>query len=171
MKKTGIGLVIMLIIGASLYLFYFLGGFNEIQVSTKNLGQIELIGIHYKGTPQNEELGQAFKKIEMLKNQHDGAILHTIYYVEPAGKLDTMEVFVGIERNWLVDEKDFDLISYDGSQAIVAEIKANRFVMPGPKKVKSKIADFANGSNLAIPNLYIDQIIGTDEVKVIGINE
>ncbi|MGY6743757.1 MAG: hypothetical protein ACXIUQ_13550 [Cecembia sp.] len=170
MKKTAIGLVLMFILAIILYVFNALGGFNEIEVSSKNLGQIELAGIYYRGTPQDAALGESFRKMENLQKSNIGAILHTIYYIEPAGKLDTMEVFVGIEKKW-ADPSDLTEKTFDASQAIVAEIKANRWVMPGPNKVKSKIESFAKNNELPLPNLFIDQIKGPEEVRVIAIQK
>jgi len=170
MKKTAIGIILMFVLGASLYLFYTLGGFNEIQVSKKDFGTIELAGIQYKGTPQNESLRQSFMEMERLQKSNEGAVIHTIYQVEPGGKLDTMEVFIGIEKKFLLTaEEDKAILSLDASNAVVAEIKANRWVMPGPKKVKTKIRDFAKKEQLPEPNLFIDQILGPESVRVIGI--
>jgi hypothetical protein len=169
MKKTIAGILILSIIAVGFYTFKALGGFNEIQISQKNLGKIELVGIHYRGTPQDESLKNSFVQIEKLQKENSGSILHTIYYIEPAGKLDTMEVFVGIERRWLEDITGKQILSLDGHEAIVAEIEANRFVMPGPNKVKSKIEEFAKSNNMPAPNVYVDQILGPEHVRVIGI--
>lgn len=170
MKKTAIGIFLMFILSAVLYVFYALGGFNEIEISKKNLGQIELAGILYRGTPQNEALGKAFREMETIQKSNEGALLHTIYYVEPTGKLDTMEVFVGVEKKW-VSENDYLSLNLNASQAIVAEISANRYVMPGPNKVKKKIESFAKSNGLPIPNIFIDQIISPDAVRVIAIKK
>ncbi|PSK98756.1 GyrI-like domain-containing protein [Cecembia rubra] len=169
MKKTVAGIILLLLIAAGLYFFNALGGFNEIKISIEDLGEIELVGIHYRGTPQDESLGNSFMLIEGLQKENSGSILHTIYYVEPAGKLDTMEVFVGIEKKWLEDISGKKILSLDGHEAIVAEIEANRFVMPGPNKVKSKIEEFAKSNNMPVPNIYVDQILGPEHVRVIGI--
>jgi hypothetical protein len=171
MKKTGIGIVLMFVLAGSLYVFYALGGFNAIQVSEMNLGEIELSGIHYRGTPQDESLRQSFLEMQRLQKSNEGAILHTIYYTEPAGKLDTMEVFVGIEKRFLPGEIEKITLKLDASKAVIAEIKASRFVMPGPNKVKSKIKDFARSQNKPEPNLFIDQIIGPESVRVISIHQ
>lgn len=169
MKKTVAGIIVLLLIASGFYLFKVLGGFNEINITKEDLGEIELVGIHYIGTPQDESLKNSFMKIEKLQKRNSGSILHTIYYVEPAGKLDTMEVFVGIEKKWLEDISGKEILSLDGHEAIVAEIKANRFVMPGPNKVKSKIEEFAKSNKMQNPNIFVDQILGPNHVRVIGI--
>lgn len=169
MKKRVAGIIVLLLIAIGFYFFKALGGFNEINISIEDLGEIELMGIHYRGTPQDESLKNSFIIMEGLQKRHSESILHTIYFVEPAGKLDTMEVFVGVEKKWLKDISGKSILSLDGHEAIVAEIKANRFVMPGPNKVKSKIEEFAKSNNMQSPNIFVDQILGPEHVRVIGI--
>ncbi|MCL6257726.1 hypothetical protein M3O96_01410 [Aquiflexum sp. TKW24L] len=169
MKKKIILISIILLAAAGLILFNGMGGFNEVQLEVIDTDKIDLLGRHFKGIPQDEKLGKAFQEMEKIKNATPGSTLHTIYFAEPAGKLDTMEVFVGLESQWMDKKIDFDQVSYSGEKAIVASIKAHRFVMPSPLKIKNKIIDFAQQNGLPEPDIFIDQIIGLDEVKVIGI--
>ncbi|EOZ99125.1 hypothetical protein A33Q_0728 [Indibacter alkaliphilus LW1] len=147
------------------------GGFEEIEISSEDLGQIELVGVHYKGTPQNPELKASFEKMEQFANANPEAFLNTIYYIEPAGKLDTMEVFVGVEKQWIENVDGLDSKSFDGSDAIIASIQGHRFVMPGPKKVQKKIEAYALENNKETPDLYIDQIFSPSKVRVIGVKK
>lgn len=171
MKKTTIGIVLMFIIGMSLYLFYALGGFNNIEITQTNLGIIELTGKTYRGIPGNESLKETFVMMEELQRSHPESRLHTIYFVEPAGKLDTMEVFVGLESKWITDKTDLTDLQFNGETAIVASIQAHRFVMPGPNRVKNEILEFAEENNLIAPKIFIDQIIGPEAVKVIALDQ
>lgn len=169
MKKTAIGIILVFVFALSLFFFYLLGGFNNIEIERQNLGQIELSGIHFLGTPVDESLKDAFRTIETLTKESEGAKLHTIYYLEPEGKRDTMEVFVGIESQWTKNQESLVSLEFDGSSAIVAHIKAHRIVMPGPEKVKNKIREFAKLNQLEEPDLYIDQIVDSNRIRVIGI--
>ncbi|MFD2200318.1 hypothetical protein [Shivajiella indica] len=169
MKKTAIGVILVFALALGLSLFYLMGGFNDIEVNQENLGQIELSGVHFQGTPMDESLKNAFLTIEDLTKENKGAKLHTIYFQEPAGKRDTMEVFVGIESKWTKNQENLIYLEFDGSAAIVAEIKSHRFVMPGPEKVKDEIREFAKNNQMEEPDLFIDQIIDSDLVRVIGI--
>lgn len=171
MKKTAIGLALMFIIGMSLYLFYALGGFNQIEITQTNLGTIELTGKIYRGIPGNESLKETFIIMEELQRNHPESRLHTIYFIEPAGKLDTMEVFVGVESRWITDKNGLTNLQFDGSTAIVANIQAHRFVMPGPNRVKNEILEFAKENRLVEPKIFIDQIIGPEAVKVIALDQ
>jgi len=168
MKKMIYFVSFLILAGSGLYVFNQLGGFNEVHVEIVNQEKFELSGRFFKGIPQDEKLGIAFKEIEEIKKANPGAALHTIYYSEPAGKLDTMEVFVGLESKWMDQEAGYDQVTYSGKNAIIATIKAHRFVMPGPLKIKNKIIAFAKVNSLPEPDIFIDQIIGPDEVKVFG---
>lgn len=171
MRKRLVAGAVFVFVCGGLLLFHSLGGFNPVQIGLVDLGEIKLTGIHFKGRPQDDGLKEAFRKVENLKNLNPGAVLHTIYFVEPAGKLDTMEVFVGLESKWLNKESELKTVSMDGDKAIVASISAHRFVMPGPNKVKTKIESFAKVQGLDQPGIFIDQIIGPNEVKVIALRD
>ena len=170
MKKKIVLISIILMAGIGLFVFNNLGGFNDVKLEVTHSEDFNLIGRHFKGIPQDEKLQMAFQEIEKIKNDNPEAVLHTIYYAEPAGKLDTMEVFVGLESKWMENKSGFDQVSYSGKNAIIATIKAHRFVMPGPLKIKKKIIDFSKDNSLPEPDVFIDQIVGLDEIKVIGIN-
>jgi hypothetical protein len=171
MKKTAIGVILVFIFALGLFFFYSLGGFNDIEIERENLGQIELSGIHFLGTPVDESLKEAFRTIETLTKETEGAKLHTIYYLEPMGKRDTMEVFVGLESQWSKNQESFVSLKLNGSSAIVAHIKAHRIVMPGPEKVKNKIREFAKLNALEEPDLFVDQIVDSNRIRVIGIKK
>ncbi|PRY88926.1 hypothetical protein [Mongoliibacter ruber] len=169
-KKPLISLIVLLALVAVIGLYMF-GGFNDIEVAHEDLGEIELAGIYYRGTPQDPELKRAFEKIEGMANDKPEAYLNTIYYIEPAGKLDTMEVFVGLEKKWTEGISGLTEKTFDGTSAIVANIQSHRFVMPGPKKVQSKIRQYAEENSLSIPDVYIDQIFSPSKVRVVGLKK
>lgn len=169
MKKWIIGSAILLfLVAVGFFQFKRLGGFNEIEVESGTSFELQLQGLAYRGTPQDEKLGKTFEqvgKIAMGKN----IPLYTLYSVEPAGKLDTMEVFVGVEAGEII--ADFEMKSFQSNQIILAKINAHKFVMPGPNKVKNKMIEFSKLNNLKSPTVFIDKIISTNEVQVIGIIE
>lgn len=163
--KIFIALVAIILIGMAVY--YLLGGFNEVEIRVIETDDIHLIGYEYRGTPQEEELVRTFQKIEALLEAHPENRLNTIYYVEPAGKLDTMTVFVGTEYN----EKmagDLEEKIIQAERAIVASLRSHRFVMPGPDKIKRIIEDYARENGLETQGIYIDRILGEDHVDVLA---
>ncbi|RAI91917.1 hypothetical protein [Algoriphagus yeomjeoni] len=146
--------------------FSKLGGNTPIEVTLIENKPENLAGITYRGTPGNEELGEIFKKMEAQKGLHPGSYLHTIYEVEPAGKLDTMVVFVGI--NQILPLADMEYRSFENNRYLLAKIKSNKWVMPDPEKVKEKLSEFAKENNLELSGIYIDKIISENEVQVIA---
>jgi hypothetical protein len=169
MKKWIIGGIILLaLVGAVLFQFNKLGGFNEIMIESLSPFELQLQGLAYRGTPQDEKLGQTFEKVLKLAKE-ESIPFYTIFVIEPAGKLDTMEVFVGVEVDKILSE--FEKKSFQSSQAVLAKINAHRFVMLGPNKVKNKIFKFSKENNLKSPTIFIDKIVSKDEVHVIGIIE
>ncbi|WP_143959631.1 hypothetical protein [Litoribacter populi] len=160
MKKALILIPAVLLLG--LLGYYLLGGFNDLELEVVQTDSIHLMGYEYRGTPQDEALPQTFQKAEGLMGE--GKTLHTIYHVEPAGKLDTMEVFVGVEYGGDMGEAKELII--ESQNAIVATMKSSPFVMPGPNKVKKRIEEFAVLNGLETQGIYIDRIVEAEHVEV-----
>ncbi|WP_111320520.1 hypothetical protein [Algoriphagus chordae] len=146
--------------------FEKLGGNTPIEITLIENSPESLAGITYRGTPGNEALGEVFKKMEAKKGLHPGSQLHTIYEVEPAGKLDTMLVFVGI--NQMHPIADLEYRSFENSSYLLAKIQSNKWVMASPKTVKEKLQTYALENNLELTGVYIDKIVSDEEVQVIA---
>ncbi len=161
-----LGIIAILFLGGAL-LFYVLGGFAPVDIENKQLSELKLMGYEYKGTPQNEKLNEIFRTIEAHKNLHPEAHLYTIYEVEPAGKSDTLVVFVGLDVE-IPDRPGLQSREFPEGPAIVASIQAHRFVMPSPAKVKQYIQEFAEENRLPSPSVFVDKIISHREIQVIA---
>lgn len=169
MNKKGIAVVIGLLFLLGVGIYYQLGGFNKIRFSIQDCNDIQLLGLTYRGTPQDEQLGQTFLHIEKLLDAQPQSTLHTIYYIEPAGKLDTMEVFVGMDYLPGWDQKgELETKSIPCTQMIVADIQAHRLVMPSPSRVKEELEAYAKEKGVKIQGLFVDQIISNKEVAVMA---
>jgi hypothetical protein len=120
--------------------------------------------VYFEGRPQDEKLGESFRSVETFISESPGSMLHTLYYEEPAGKRDTLRVFIGTDAADL--PIGFDQFEMPCNQVVVAEINAHRFVMPSPVKVKDKIMAFAEDNGLMLQYVFIDRIIGADRVQV-----
>ena len=169
MKKSNIAVVVGVLVVFGVGIYWWLGGFNSVEMSIRDRNNVKLLGLTYRGTPQDEGMVGTFQKVEQLLKNSPHSSLHTIYYTEPAGKLDTLQVFVGIE--WLdtfEDKGDFEVKEISCSRVIVAEMDAHRLVMPTPKSVKAQIESFARENGLALQGVYVDQIIDRTRVNVIA---
>ncbi|MEB2778262.1 hypothetical protein SYJ56_23325 [Algoriphagus sp. D3-2-R+10] len=146
--------------------FQKLGGNAPIDIQLVENKPENLAGITYRGIPGNEELGKVFERMETQKGRHPGSYLHTIYEVEPAGKLDTMIVFVGINQTLPITDLEFR--SFENGNYLLAKIKSNKWVMPSPDTVIEKLLEFAKENQLELSGVYIDKIISEEEVQVIA---
>lgn len=167
MKKIGIAIISLAAVFSVIYFaFDKLGGNNPIKTELIESPPPTLVGKTFTGQPQDEELGRIFQSIETLQSLNPGKRIHTIYYREPEGKLDTMEVFVGLDLPFAsadLESKTFTETSY-----LLATITGNKWVMPGPLKVKAKLEETAKELNLSISGIFIDRIISDTEVQVIA---
>lgn len=166
-KKIAIGGLILFLIAFGAYFgFDKLGGNNPIEITLVENKPYSLVGLSYRGTPQDPDLERAFKNVEAQKGLHPGSSLHTIYYSEPAGKLDTMEVFIGIDQNLPID--NFEVLTFDESSYLLASIKGSKWVMPNPTAVQDEIKEYAEKSKLKLSGVFIDKIVSESEVQVIA---
>lgn len=144
-----------------------LGGFRPIDIVLVECTDLELVGVEFKGTPQDEMLAWSFKKVEGVQNDNPGSVLHTIYYVEPAGKRDTMHVFVGVQKTSILSSNpDLTQKEVVCMKAVVAKISAHRFVMPSPLRIKRKIQEFASSEGLVLQEIFVDKLLDDSHVEV-----
>ncbi|MFC5193145.1 hypothetical protein ACFPIK_15335 [Algoriphagus aquatilis] len=167
MKKLGIAAIILLVIIAIGYYFFIqLGGNNPIEVTLINQSPETLAGKTFVGIPQDRRLEENFRAIETQQSLNPGSKIHTIYYIEPAGKLDTMKVFVGLNLPFATG--DLESKSFSEKKYLLAKVNANKWVMPGPNKVKTKLEEFAQENKFVLSGIFIDKIISESEVHVIA---
>lgn len=167
--KKGIGIVIGAVILLLLGIYWRLGGFNPVQIFVNEQEDLKLLGITYRGTPQDPGMSATFQKVEEVINRYTGSHLHTIYYTEPAGKLDTLEVFVGVEfAEEIIEKENLEVKEISCSQVVVAELQAHRLVMPNPETVKQQIEDFAKERHIPLRGIFVDKIINNNRVDVIA---
>ena len=144
-----------------------LGGFRPIDIVLVECTDLELVGVEFIGTPQDEMLAGGFRKVEGVQNDNPGSVLHTIYYVEPAGKRDTMHVFVGVQKTSILRSlPDFTQKKVSCGKAVVAKISAHRFVMPSPLRIKRKIQEFASDEGLVLQEIFVDKLLDDSHVEV-----
>jgi hypothetical protein len=167
MKKLLIAASVLLLLGLGGYLIYDqLGGNLPVELSLESKSPATLSGKTFRGTPLDKGLEQLFQTIQSTQNLHPGTQLHTIYYTEPAGKLDTLEVFAGI--NLPFGGPDLELKEFSESRYILAKVTGSKWVMASPETIKEKIQDYATANNLTLSGYFIDKIISDTEVHVIA---
>jgi len=167
MKKIGGIVLILVVLGTSgSLIFNYLGGNRPIELSLVTKSPDTLTGQTFRGIPLDKNLEELFQTIQGVQKLHPGTLLHTIYYVEPAGKLDTLEVFVGI--NLPFGTADLAIKKWSETRYILAKITGNKWIMPSPETIKEKIQDYAKANNLMLSGYYIDKIVSETEVHVLA---
>jgi hypothetical protein len=159
-------IVFLLILAAGYYIFDQLGGNNPIQITIVNTPPPALSGKTFQGIPRDKNLAETFREMEELVSLNPGTRIHTIYYREPAGKLDTLIVFVGLDLPF--PKENLENKNFQEQQFLLATIHANKWVMPSPNKVKTELEEFAFSNNLQLTGIFIDKIISDSEVQVIA---
>lgn len=166
-KKIIIAFIILLSITLIGYWsFDQLGGNNPVEIQLVDKSPDTLVGLFYRGTPQDPILEQVFKSVEAQKNLHPGSSLHTIYFSEPAGKLDTLEVFIGIDQSLPI--ADFEVKAFEETKYLLASIKSSKWVMPNPTTVQEKLKEYAEENNITLTGVFIDKIVSNGEIQVIA---
>lgn len=169
MKKTTIALFVGLAVVLGIGIYWKLGGFNSVSFSIEDREDIRLLGISYRGTPQDPVMVETFQEIEKVISQYPQSRLHTIYYIEPAGKRDTLHVFVGVEYlEEIAGKSSFELKEIPCKKVIVAKIQSHKSVMPSPESVKQQINDFAENEGFVLQGVLVDKIISKSQVDVIA---
>ena len=167
MKKLLITAFVLLILGLGGYFAYDqLGGNHPVELSLEAKSPDTLSGKTFRGTPVDKGLEQLFQKIQRTQKLHPGAKLHTIYYTEPAGKQDTLEVFAGI--NLPFGAPDLELKEFSETRYILAKVTGSKWVMASPETIKEKIQDYAKANKLILSGYFIDKIVSKTEVHVIA---
>ena len=167
MKKIGLAFLALIVVFAVVYVaFDRLGGNTPIIIELVEQKPESLAGKTYRGTPQDPLLKETFQQIEQAQALNPGTKIHTIYYVEPAGKLDTMNVFVGL--NLPFPTGDLEGKSFEENRYLLAKIQGSKWVMPGPEKVKAELQEYAESKGLKLSGIFIDKIINESEIQVIA---
>lgn len=167
MKKISIIALLLVLLGiCGYFLFDYLGGNRPVELSLEAKSPDTLTGKTFRGTPMNKGLEEVFQTIQGTQKLNPGTSLHTIYYVEPAGKLDTLEVFVGI--NLPFGNQDLEIKKFTETRYILAKVTGSKWVMPGPETIKEKIQAYAEANKLTLSGYYIDKIVSETEVHVLA---
>ena len=161
---ASIGLLVL--VAAGIFLFNLLGGNNPIEIQVLENHPITLAGKTFEGTPQDKRLTETFKSIEDLHTLHPGTRIHTVYYKEPSGKLDTLRVFVGLDLPFAPE--GLETLAFEQRNHLLAKITGSKWVMPGPEKVKNQLMDYAASNGMELSGVFIDKIVSESEVNVIA---
>jgi hypothetical protein len=168
MKKSFfIPLSILLILLAMVF-YHQLGGFKSIVIEKKAFEELKLKGINFKGLPSDPALELAFKTVQDKANQDPFSPFYVIYHQEPAGKTDTLQVFVGLADDNKNTDPNWENLNFFQEAALFVELEIHPLVMPSPSKIKKELKKYAQSQQLLISEPFIEKIQGKNKITVIA---
>lgn len=166
-KNLGIGLLTLVLLSlVGVWTFSKFAVDSPIEIELIDQKPETLTGVTFTGIPQDKQLSKNFEQMEELKKANPNSSIHTIYEVEPAGKLDTMILFVGI--NIISNSDDLEVRTFEENRFLLSKIIGSSWTMPSPLSVQDKMKAYASENDLQLSGVFIDKIISDREVHVIA---
>jgi hypothetical protein len=168
MQKTYLIILFVAFGVISLIIYNKLGGFKEINVEKIELSPLRLKGLYFKGTPIDPALEATFQEVHHAANQTKESSLYTLYLIEPAGKTDTMHVFVGLENLKNNLPEHWEELNFPEGTYLSSFLEAHPLVMPSPQKVKEAINSYSENNKITKPKIFIEKIQNKNQVQVLA---
>jgi hypothetical protein len=171
-RTVFIGSVIVFILAAAAG-YWYLGGFNEPQVSIVEHGGYRMVGKYYSGESGSSEANSTFR--EVAKLSQSGTLAGTMAVVilhEATEELDSVHQFVGIllpdKNQKLPPEADsLQLLEIPNRQSVRAQLQASSLVWPSPDKIVEAARQYAQEKGLQLaPNLTIEKYVSPTLLEV-----
>ncbi|MCH7513403.1 MAG: GyrI-like domain-containing protein [Bacteroidetes bacterium] len=160
-RKALLSLLGLLIPGLTI-LYYYLGGFNQVDYAVKEVnGEYSIIGRKFEGKYNAHELEKIFTTVrKLIKNGQIRGTMVIINYNDSYDEYDgTVKYTVGIlvdNEGYAVPE-GFEIINIKASKVVRATINAHNVVMPAPAKILKGAGRMAMQHNLTLSNYSIEQ--------------
>ncbi|MDF9795684.1 hypothetical protein OKW21_000947 [Catalinimonas alkaloidigena] len=165
-KLVMIGLPLIVLI---LLIYYFLGGFNQVEIQRVTVDDYYFTGHLYRGPYQEEELkSQFFQMHEYVETGTLNGIVGVLNYDIENLSEDSIQQFIGV----ILDEKTQQIptgLEQDtvfANEALRAVIRAHPIVMPNPDQVVDMIRSQARDRGISLKEFSIEQYVGEQEIWV-----
>lgn len=152
LKKPTVWVVVTLVVSIPLA-YYWLGGFNPLQVELVPVDQIYLVGRYFEGRQQSDTIRRYFNEMkEYVQGDTYPGQLVIIYDQEPRGPSGQVKVFVGVRMQKPLKEAagGLQLRTLEASRAIRISKASHSVVMPNPEDLNKLIADYAREQHLKL---------------------
>ena len=152
---------------AILFIYYWLGGFNSLQVQTVEVGNYYVAGRYFQGTYKSDTVASYFMETKQLIEQGDlDGVLTLIYDQEPTGKRGQMKSFIGVTMSDTTATlpAGFEWRRIRSDRVVQAKIASHVAVMPNPEKIKERIQDHAKYEGLKLAEYSIEKYLSDWEV-------
>lgn len=162
--------VLLLTALISLAGYYYLGGFKERELSLVEIEDYHLVGKLYRGTLENEALGNIFFDVQdkVQKGALEG-VLTVVVLKEPVEEKDTVEQFIGVLTEEPVEEvpEGWERHTIEAEQAVRSTIRSHNMVTPKPNVIREELEAFAAEQDLNLqPGISIEKYISERHLEI-----
>jgi hypothetical protein len=151
-------LIILVLVGAGLGLYAYLGGFNPVTVQVVTTDTHYLAGRYFAGPLNDEKLGELFRQASgNLDAKKVDGVLANIYYNNPEQENDSIKAFIGIKvlDTIAAIPNGYELKRIAGGKKVVqASVQAH--YMLSPKKLYPALFDYLKANKLQTTSTYLE---------------
>ncbi len=166
-KLIGITALITLVIVGVLYVYF--GGLNKVEYTVENVSDYNLVGRHFQGKPDSEEVEALFFEARSLVTQGRlEGILTLVHYNDTTLAEEEVKLFIGVLLNEGLDvlPTDYDRLTIPARRAMRATIEAHNVVMPSPQTIEQTMREKAEEYSVMLQDFTIEQYLGERELLI-----
>jgi hypothetical protein len=168
-KKQFIGitvLITMVVVGVA---YIYLGGLNKVTYSVVDVKDYNMVGRHYQGDGDGNDLEAYFFEAKSLLN--DGRLSGTltlVHYNDTSLAEDEVKLFVGVLLDEGIDvlPTDYDRLTIPARRAMRATIEAHNIVMPSPQTIETTLREKAAEYSVRLQDFTIEQYLGERDLLI-----
>lgn len=164
--------VVPVVLLISAFIYWQLGGFEEVKVEAVEVQNYRLVGKQYVGTVQHPAMEKLFEEIKgHWESGELPGVVTVAVFKEPATEKDTVEQFVGVllpaEAPLPHLPQGYELLEIPASQAVRASLEANAAVWPTPDKLREAITTYAATEGYPLrKDVLLEKYHGPDRLEV-----
>jgi len=164
--KIALGILVIFSI-VILSIYYWLGGFNQLEIQTVSMNDYYVVGHYFEGTYKSDTVSSYFMEIkQMIETRKLNGILTIVYYQEPIGKRGMMKSFIGaaLEDTTVTIPPGYEQRLIQVDKVVQAKVDSHVAVMPNPEKINRRLREHAQGQGLELVNFSIERYLSDWEV-------
>jgi len=165
-SKIAIGVPTLVAVGI-LFIYYWLGGFNPLEIRTMVVNNYYVAGRYFEGAYKSDTMANYFMETkQMIEEGQLEGILTLIYYQEPLGRRGLIKSFVGVNLadTSITLPSGFEWRQIEARQVVQAKVHAHVAVMSNPETIKESIRDHAKKEGLKLASYSIERYLSDWEV-------
>lgn len=167
MRKVIFASLTVMVVG--LFVYYYLGGFNEVVIELVETDEYIIAGYNYHGTYEQDVLQDLFFQVkEYVEADVLKGIITVLNYDSAVTEADSIHQLIGVrlQAEPLNKPQEVELETIPAGRAVRATISAHPLVMPNPESIVEQIRSFARENNLELKALSIEQYVESEEIWV-----